>query len=58
MEHYKTIYRGKVDIDRLILFHQKEAVMAGFKEDNDRANFHTKAARLLKDVKEVVMGNC
>lgn len=52
-----NIYTGKVDLDKIIFFHEKEAFMGSFSGNHKRAEFHNKVVLLLKEIKERENGN-
>jgi len=47
-----TIYSGKVDLDKIIFFHEKEAWAGSYSGNEKRAKFHNDVVKLLKKIKE------
>lgn len=47
----KNIYAGKVDLDKIITYHEREAWLGSFRGDEKRAEFHNKVVKLLEKIK-------
>ena len=57
MPNVKNIYSGKMSLEKLITYHNREAWLGSAREQYERAKFHDSAARLLESIKDVIEQN-
>lgn len=57
MPNVKNVYSGKMDLDKLINYHSREAWLGSARGQYERAKFHDAAVHLLEHIKDVTEQN-